>query len=52
MKRSIQKYVEDALAEELLRGNIKEGASVVLKSAGDKLDFIPGEVSSASAAIV
>ncbi len=52
MKRTIQKYVEDALAEELLRGNIKEGASVVLKSAGDRLDFVSGEVRPASAATV
>jgi ATP-dependent Clp protease ATP-binding subunit ClpC len=52
MKRSIQKYVEDALAEELLRGNIKDGASVVLKSAGDKLEFVPSEVRPASVATV
>src|ERR1035438_4089791 len=52
MKRTIQKYVEDALAEELLRGNIKEGAHVVLKSAGDKLDFVPGEAWTPSTATV
>ncbi|HVZ81819.1 MAG TPA: ATP-dependent Clp protease ATP-binding subunit [bacterium] len=40
MKRSIQKYVEDALAEELLRGNVKEGSNLTLRSAGEKLDFI------------
>jgi ATP-dependent Clp protease ATP-binding subunit ClpC len=40
MKRSIQKYVEDDLAEELLRGNIKEGSNLLLKSAGEKLEFL------------
>ncbi len=39
MKRTIQRYVEDSLAEELLRGTIKEGETVLLKSGGDKLVF-------------
>ena len=52
MKRTIQKYVEDALAEELLRGNIKEGENVTLGSAGDKLTFVPGTSKSASPAAV
>ncbi len=52
MKRTIQKYVEDALAEELLRGNIKEGQIVVLQSAGDKLTFASGVTQTASPASV
>jgi ATP-dependent Clp protease ATP-binding subunit ClpC len=52
MKRTIQKYVEDALAEELLRGNIKEGQNVVLQSAGDKLNFVSGVPQPASPATV
>jgi ATP-dependent Clp protease ATP-binding subunit ClpC len=40
MKRSIQKYVEDDLAEELLRGIVKEGSNLTLRSAGEKLEFI------------
>ncbi len=39
MKRTIQKYVEDSLAEEILRGHVAEGQTVLLKSAGDKLTF-------------
>jgi ATP-dependent Clp protease ATP-binding subunit ClpC len=39
MKRTIQKYVEDSLAEEILRGHVAEGQTVLLKSAGDKLAF-------------
>ena len=52
MKRTIQKYVEDSVAEELLRGNIKDGAHVLLRNAGDKLEFVPAEAQSASAATV
>jgi ATP-dependent Clp protease ATP-binding subunit ClpC len=56
MKRTIQNFVEDAVAEELLRGHIKDGQEVLLKSAGDKLIFaldaaLPA-VSSAPAATV
>ncbi len=43
MKRTIQRYVEDALAEELLRGTVKEGKRLVLKSAGDHLSFTAEE---------
>lgn len=52
MKRTIQKYVEDAVAEELLRGNVKEGQSLVLGSAGDKLVFQPSEALPTSPAAV
>ena len=51
MKRTIQKYVEDALAEELLRGTIKEGESVTLNSGGDKLIFAPASPSASPAAV-
>jgi ATP-dependent Clp protease ATP-binding subunit ClpC len=52
MKRTIQKYVEDALAEELLRGNVKEGSRLLLKSGGDKLDFVSSEAKPASTTTV
>ncbi|MGH7739188.1 MAG: ATP-dependent Clp protease ATP-binding subunit [bacterium] len=52
MKRTIQRYVEDALAEELLRGNVKEGQEVLLKSAGDKLVFAAETALPAPAATV
>jgi ATP-dependent Clp protease ATP-binding subunit ClpC len=32
LKRAIQKYVEDPLAEEILRGSFKEGAKIVAKN--------------------
>jgi ATP-dependent Clp protease ATP-binding subunit ClpB len=43
MKRTIQRYVEDSLAEELLRGTVTEGETVLLKSGGDKLVFEKSE---------
>ncbi len=56
MKRTIQRYVEDAVAEELLRGHIKDGQKVTLTSGGDKLIFTTDAsltaVSSAPAATV
>jgi ATP-dependent Clp protease ATP-binding subunit ClpC len=52
MKRTIQRYVEDSLAEELLRGSIKDGQTVLLKSGGDKLIFEAPEASMAAPASV
>ena len=42
LRRSIQKYIEDPLAEELLIGKIKEGDSIIVKSVADKdeLEFV------------
>ena len=31
LRRAIQKYVEDPLAEEILRGSFKDGAKIVAK---------------------
>jgi ATP-dependent Clp protease ATP-binding subunit ClpC len=43
MKRTIQRYVEDAMAEELLKGAIKDGDLVDVRAAGDKLEFTRGQ---------
>ncbi len=42
LRRAIQKYVEDPLAEEILRGSFKEGATIVAKhfENADELVFI------------
>jgi len=42
LKRAIQKYIEDPLAEELLLGNFKEGDTIIVTydSAKDELAFI------------
>lgn len=39
MKRVIQRYLEDALAEELLKGNIQEDEHLLVKRGDDRLVF-------------
>ncbi len=39
MRRAVEKYLEDQMAEEILRGTIKEGATVKIVRAGEKLEF-------------
>jgi ATP-dependent Clp protease ATP-binding subunit ClpC len=39
MRRAVEKFLEDPLAEELLRGNIKAGDTLEVKGAVEKLDF-------------
>jgi ATP-dependent Clp protease ATP-binding subunit ClpA len=41
LKRVIQKYVEDALAEEILKGRFDDGSQIkVHKGEGDALEFV------------
>ncbi len=39
MRRAVEKYIEDPIAEEILRGSIKPGANVLVKRDGEKLSF-------------
>ena len=39
MRRAVEKYLEDPMAEEILRGHIKPGDSVTVKRDGEKLVF-------------
>ncbi len=39
MKRTIQRYIEDPLAEELLKGKFKDGDTIVVRMSGDSLKF-------------
>jgi ATP-dependent Clp protease ATP-binding subunit ClpC len=39
MRRAVEKYLEDPLAEELLRGNIKQGDTLDVLAAGEQLAF-------------
>lgn len=39
LKRTIQKYIEDPIAEEMLKGNFPDGCSIQVKKKGDSLDF-------------
>jgi len=43
MRRAVEKFLEDPLAEELLRGNIKPGDTLDVHSAGEKLVFKVGQ---------
>ena len=40
MRRAVEKYIEDPMAEEVLRGNIKPGDTVTVQKDGDKLGFV------------
>jgi ATP-dependent Clp protease ATP-binding subunit ClpC len=40
MRRAVERYLEDPLAEELLRGNIKTHENIHVKREGDKLAFV------------
>jgi ATP-dependent Clp protease ATP-binding subunit ClpC len=39
MRRAVEKYLEDPLAEEFLRGNIKQGDTLEAHAAGEQLAF-------------
>jgi ATP-dependent Clp protease ATP-binding subunit ClpC len=39
MRRAVERYLEDPLAEELLRGNVKPGDTVEVAAADGKLTF-------------
>ena len=39
MRRAVEKYLEDPLAEEFLRGNIKQGDTLEVHMAGEQLAF-------------
>jgi ATP-dependent Clp protease ATP-binding subunit ClpC len=39
MRRAVEKFLEDPLAEELLRGNIKSGDTLDVHAAGEHLEF-------------
>jgi ATP-dependent Clp protease ATP-binding subunit ClpC len=39
MRRAVEKFLEDPLAEELLRGNIKAGDTLEVQGTGEKLEF-------------
>jgi ATP-dependent Clp protease ATP-binding subunit ClpC len=40
MRRAVERYIEDPMAEEVLRGNIKAGDTVTVQLNGEKLDFV------------
>jgi ATP-dependent Clp protease ATP-binding subunit ClpC len=51
MRRAVERYLEDPMAEELLRGTIKEGDTVKVTRAGEKLQFLSGREEKAEPAL-
>src|SRR5207248_10402667 len=49
MRRAVERYLEDPTAEEILRGNIKEGDVIVVSAESGKLTFHAPEPAEASA---
>ncbi len=41
MRRAVERYLEDPMAEELLRGNVKPGETLNVRREGEKLVFSP-----------
>jgi ATP-dependent Clp protease ATP-binding subunit ClpC len=50
MRRAVERFLEDPLAEELLRGNVKPGDRVDVVAAVDKLSFQVPEAQTQSSA--
>jgi len=40
MKRAIQRYIEDPLSEEILKGKFKEGDAIIVRRNGESLKFV------------
>ncbi|RME00583.1 MAG: hypothetical protein D6814_03245 [Calditrichaeota bacterium] len=43
LKRVIQKYIEDPIAEEILKGKFGDGSVIQVKRKGEELDFVEVE---------
>ena len=41
MRRAVEKHLEDPMAEEIIRGNLREGERVAISAKDDKLVFTP-----------
>ena len=39
MRRAVERYLEDPLAEEIIRGNLHENEPITVTAEGDKLVF-------------
>ncbi len=49
LKRAIQKYLQDPLAEKILSGDIPDGSAVTVSAGSDRLIFVAGETISQAA---
>ena len=48
LRRSVERYLEDPLAESILRGEVKKGEPVVVEVADDVLTFVQGQDAAAT----
>jgi len=39
LRRTIQRYIEDPIAEDILRGKFADGSQIAVKKKGDQLEF-------------
>jgi ATP-dependent Clp protease ATP-binding subunit ClpC len=39
MRRAVERYLEDPMAEEIIRGDLREGETISITEKGDKLEF-------------
>jgi ATP-dependent Clp protease ATP-binding subunit ClpC len=51
VRRVIRKHIEDALAEEILKGRFQDGAQIQVRAKGDHLEFIQVEQKSKAAPV-
>jgi ATP-dependent Clp protease ATP-binding subunit ClpC len=51
MRRAVERYLEDPMAEEILKGTVKEGDTVKVTRAGEKLQFSTGREEKAEPAL-
>ena len=45
MRRAVERYLEDPMAEEIIRGDLREGETISISAKDDKLEFIQKESS-------
>ena len=43
LKRTLQKYIENPIAQEMLKGTFADGSHIQVKRKGDELDFVEVE---------
>ena len=40
VKRTLRKYIEDPMAEEILKGKFSDGSHILVRFRGDELEFV------------
>ena len=45
MRRAVERYLEDPMAEEIIRGDLREGETISISTKDEKLEFTQKESS-------